>query len=194
MTWVRETQHEERAFDSAAGPFQVPDMAKLLAPIAAQLQYLENASWQVFDARFLENATDRSLVLLGAAVGEPPLGDSEEDFKLRITLKLRAIRSNHGDLDFFELLSLIVGSVWTVEDRPGYVLCTQNSGTPISSSVIFRMLKLTSGDGVLVRCATYEDGTTPMTWGSFDATITGADWSSFDATITGADWAGTRQQ
>jgi len=195
MTWERETEHLEKALDERAGPFQVPETAWLIQPIARQIQELEDAVWQIFDSRFIDLATGDALEILGAIVGEYDDGGTDEDFRLRIRLKLKAIVSQGRQLDYFDLLNLIEGSTWSVQSRPGWALLIQRTGPPMDSATLFRMAKIASADGVLVRFEAYEDEDTDFfTWPSQDGSITGGEWASQDTTIPGDAWPGVRQQ
>lgn len=193
MTWTQNQEHVSEALDHIAGPFQVPDVEALLEVLAEQVQELEGAVWQVYDSRFLENATGRSLEIVGAMSGEEDLGDGEASFKLRIRLKLRAVHSRKRYEDFVELLALIPDTRWRVGEIPGWVIVTQLSGAGVPTSALYRFLQIASADGVLVKLTASESADDPFTWPSFDGTIEGSAWGSFDGTIEGAPWQGVRQ-
>lgn len=190
MTWERETEHEQKALDARAGPWQIQGTANILTPLLRQVQELEDAFWEIFDARFIDLAEDYSLEILGAIVGEAAADETDEDYRLRIRLKLRAINSKRTNRDFLELLSLIPESTWSVSSSPGWVNITQRTGPVMDSSVLFRMASIASADGVLVRLTSYEDEDTDF----FDwpNTELGGEWASEDGTIIGDAWPGVQ--
>ena len=126
--WRRDTPHARLALEAGAGPFQLPDTAKILSPCLDLVQELEDVFWQIFDARFISLASDRSLEILGAIVGESRLGENDEDFRLRIRLKLRALRSTKRAIDFIELLALLETSEFVLQEYAGWVEKTGKGG------------------------------------------------------------------
>ncbi len=59
----------------------------LIASYVQQLQELENAAWDLYRSRFIDEATFAQLDLLGALVGQPRNG--QEDLTYRKYIKLR---------------------------------------------------------------------------------------------------------
>lgn len=195
MTWDQIDDHAGAMLDHMAGPYQIPSVQQLLIPIAEEIQALETLLWQIFAARFVDAATDDALDILGAMVGEPDLGDSDASYRLRISMKLRAVYSLKGSADFWALLQLLVGITWAMQEAAGWVDVTQLSGAlVIEPAALLRFLKIASADGVIVRLASLEgaDAGPSFEFKSADGTIVGSEWDSADHTIAGAKWIGVR--
>ena len=190
--WQRDDKHTLRALENRAGPFQQADTARILSPLTDLMQEVEDVFWGIFEVRFLENATGDALDILGAIVGEQRLDDTEEEYKLRIRLKLRAINSQKKARDFIELLALLEGSTWYLSEAPGWVLVSQVAGPAVNGAHLLRLLEITSADGVIVRLETYGGGDPAdlFFWPSQDGSIDGGAWASQDGTIDGSDWFG----
>lgn len=189
----RETKHAEKALANRAGPYQIPGTANMMTPILEFIQELEDVFWQIFDARVLADATGDALDILGAIVGEDRKDDTEDIFRLRISLALRAIYSKKKRADFLSILGLLEGTAWALWEKPGVAIFVQTEADQAyDSATVFRFLSIASADGVLVRYESFEDetGDDLFTWPSYDGTITGGEWKSYDGTIAGGAWPG----
>lgn len=195
MSWDQVPDHTGRALLNMAGPMQTPSLQLLLIPLGEMLQDLETLFFEILAARVIGSATGNSLAILGSMVGEPVLGDADATYRIRISLKLRAIYSTKDHESFRTLLRLLVGMTWGLQEAAGWVDVTQTSGTlGIAAGALLRFLKIASADGVIVRLASLEEGDAnpAFEWRSADGAIVGSTWRSADGAIAGVGWLGVR--
>lgn len=193
----RVANHVDRGLDKRAGPFQDTTTENVLRPLLEQVQELEDIAWSLFDALFVDNATGDQLRLLGERVGEDPLGDSDEEYRLRIKLKIRASASS-GTLsrDFPDMLALLGNDlVWKLYEISKFIRVELVSGSvSFSAGTLHRILSFAASAGIdvaLTMAADSEANEDLMFFGATDVSIAGANWPSTDTTIAGANWPAT---
>lgn len=190
------TDHEERAKEHVAGPFQAQGLYLLLQPISEEIQAVEDALWAIYNARFLADAEGDALDVLGAALEEPRTGDDDDNYRIRLALKIRANVSKGQSDDIADLLQ-IVGStyVWVVSEIPGWLSVGQGSGEfPFDAGRLSPILKYALADGFFLRlCATPDStlGQDLLWFRSADSAVSGGTWQSADGAVAGDPWPGT---
>ena len=192
MTYFERIEdHTDRALEKRSSAYFVPDVADLLTPLTKQIQELEAVFWQIFDARFVGNATGEALRLLGLLVGAFVTDDGDEGLRLRIRLKVRALLSAGRRSEILRVLDLVVGIDWAITGGEGVVAISQLSGDVLATD-LFRVLSFAVGDGILLQLDTKAENADAFDFGSFDGAIIGGEWDSEDGAITGDPWLTTR--
>lgn len=184
----------QRGLDHRAGPFiEDVNTGHVLEALLAEVQELESSGYAFLQSLYLDNASGDQLRLLGLRVDEEPLDDSDEDYKLRVRLKIRATRSSGRDQDFADLLALLPADLsWRMFESAGWVSIDLVSGTlAFSAAQLHRILSYATSAGRSFRLVypAAGDASDTMTFPSFDATVSGSQWPSYDGAITGTAWA-----
>jgi len=191
---VEDFEVVQRGLDHRAGPFiEDVKVEAILRALLEEVQELEEASHRFLNSLFLDNAEGDQLRLLGLRVDEEPLDDTDEDYKLRIRLKIRATRSSGRDQDFADLLALLPSDLdWSLFETAGWVSIDLEAGTlTFSAGHLHRILSYATAAGRQFRFVFPVAGAAEdtMAFPSFDATITGKPWPSDDGAIAGTEWA-----
>jgi hypothetical protein len=107
---TQDTNHINEALAKLLEQFKrAPVLNGLLKSYAWSIQDLENAVWSVINSRYLANAANAQLDLLGKLVGEGRNGRSDADYRAVIGLRIRANRSQGGAEDLIQLCALALG-------------------------------------------------------------------------------------
>lgn len=126
MLPTQDTNHQSEALAKLIEQFKrAPVLNGLLKSYAWSIQDLENAIWSVINSRFLANAQNAQLDLLGKLVGEGRGGRSDDDYRAIIKLRIRANRSQGGAEDLIQLCAL------AMDAAPGAGLVTYTDGAPM---------------------------------------------------------------
>jgi len=194
VTLAQDFEIVERGLSHRAGPFHVSTVEAVLRPLLEEVQALEDAAQALLSELFLDNATGPRLAFLGARVGEDPLDDTEDDFRLRIRLKIRASRSSGQWRDFTDLLVLVDPVLtWALFEIPAWISVTLATGSvPFDAGRLHRILSYASSGGSFVRLiapADSEDAEDLLYFPSTDGAIAGTNWPSTDGAVSGANWA-----
>lgn len=81
--------------------------AALRDVIAEEFQEVENALWQVYLSRFIDDAFGESLNVLGRIVGEPRNGRDDPSYRVRIRARIRVNQSFGTANDILAVLALL---------------------------------------------------------------------------------------
>lgn len=104
----RITNHFRQGLVKLAPPFWgKPKIAALLQSFLNHTTSLEDAAWDVLEARTLDNADAVRLVVLGKIVGQPNFGWDLETYRAVIRGKIRTNRSRALSDDIIEVVRLI---------------------------------------------------------------------------------------
>lgn len=190
--WQREDEHERKALDHRAGPYQIEDTAAFMIPVLEQIQEAENMLWSVFESRFIDVATGHALGILAAIVGEYAANDGDLGLRLRTKLKLAAIRSLGSNVEVVAFLQLLIGIGFRVSSAPGWAIVTKISGELTSAKALYNLLDVATADGVRVRLETTPEAET-FYWASSNDAGSGAAWPSSTLVVDSLPWNGNVQ-
>jgi hypothetical protein len=119
---VHNTDYLDDGLNKLLGVFQgKPRIASLLKSWLLEAQAVEDAFWDIWFNRLLANntATGDLLRILGALVGQGSEGQTDANFRLLITARIRANRSDGLREDLITITSLLVPSTTIfVKDYP----------------------------------------------------------------------------
>lgn len=108
MTLTYKVTHIQEAFDRLMEQLKsVSAFETVLRILNTQTQELEDAFQALFTQRTLTDAVGEQLDVLGRILGEPRAGFSDDDYRHRLSAKIRILRSSgsaHAILDAFKLL------------------------------------------------------------------------------------------
>jgi hypothetical protein len=111
MALQRNDKHFYEALVRLVGPFWGrPRIAALLQSYIDPIQALENAAWEVIDARHVDTATGVHLDTLGAIVGQPRFTSDDDTYRNVIRAKIAANRSK-GTTDSLIAVVRLAGDV-----------------------------------------------------------------------------------
>lgn len=89
--------------------FRRPTILAMVNSWANEVQAVENAFWQLFTERFLSNATGETLNIWGRIAGEPRNAETDEPYRLRITIRF-AVNRSRGKYDaLYGIAKLAIG-------------------------------------------------------------------------------------
>jgi len=101
--------HSAEVLPTVPAVFQKPLILALLGSYLKQLQDLEDACWQLFTLRFLSVAENEALEKWGRLVGESRNGDSDDFYRVRITIRIAVNRSRGNMADLRKIALLVFG-------------------------------------------------------------------------------------
>ena len=90
-----------------------------LDPISAQVQELEDASWQLLTLRGIGSATGHTLDLLGKIVGEDREGQADPLYRVRIRARLQANLSDGTWDDLHRVMAILLDTAWPLATVSG---------------------------------------------------------------------------
>lgn len=125
-----------------------PRLEALIAAFLEEVQALEDGVWQIFASRFLDDAEGSQLEAIGRLVGQPRIGDDDEEFRLYIKARI-AVNRSHGTADDVMRVAdvLLAGTVWEYEELyPATIIV--DSDKVDHSSAIATLLRLSRSGGV----------------------------------------------
>lgn len=125
------TSHVAQGLDRLIEQYKKkPRIQDFLTAVLAQVQEIEDMLWDVLVKRFIDNATDAQLLMIGRIVGQPnpgydlsdhsPGGGSDK-YRTLIMVKIKVNRSSGRAPQLIEILKLIAGEtseIFYSEDYP----------------------------------------------------------------------------
>lgn len=146
MLPTQDTNHINEALAKLIEQFKrAPVINGLLKSYAWSIQDLENAIWSVINSRYLANAANAQLDLLGKLVGEGRNGRQDDDYRAIIGLRIHANRSQGGAEDLIQLCALALsaapgsGAVFYQDGAPMHWQIDISSAT---TSVVLALVEL----------------------------------------------------
>jgi hypothetical protein len=88
--------------------YQRPKIEALVGALAAPAQDLEDALIQIYTQRWLPVAVGVQLDVLGAIVGQPRLGFTDDFYRLCIQARIRINLSSGGPEELYGVLALVI--------------------------------------------------------------------------------------
>ena len=111
------TDHTDQALGKLISRFQRrPRFAAWVASDVDQVQDIEDAAWIVNAAWDVDTCDETRLRILGAIVGQPPLGTVEQ-YRTYIKARIKINRSRGRIVEILQIARLLLGPV--VYDEPG---------------------------------------------------------------------------
>lgn len=86
-----------------------PRLAELLCIYLDQVQEAENAAWRCATERAVDTAIGAQLTQLGAIIGQPRLGLSDDNYRPLIRARVRANRSEGTPPDLYKVVRAAMG-------------------------------------------------------------------------------------
>lgn len=95
-----------------------PNFQKIVASFVERNQHVEDVSWEMYNARFLDNAADDRLDMIGAVVGESRNGKDDTTYRQYIAARIVINKSDGTADDSLHVLELITpaGSDYDITD------------------------------------------------------------------------------
>jgi hypothetical protein len=123
-------------------------LKKLLTIYLEEIQELEDTNFQVVLSRFLANAEDIQLDVLGALVGELRQGKNDAAFRIWIAARIRLNRSFGRPDDVIECLLLVTPAAFTYEEYSSAFFVVTFSEQPAFPNDITAIVYLAKAIGV----------------------------------------------
>lgn len=108
MTITHNTAHAQAGLALLPSAIPSSGVEKLLVPILDQVQEIENALWDVYFYRQLDNAVDATLDMLGKIVGQLRNGLDDDDYRRYIRARIFSNKSNGTVEDLILIARLIL--------------------------------------------------------------------------------------
>jgi hypothetical protein len=109
MTYARVTDHVARARARLLEQLKyIPGIVTILENFDDQIQAIEDALWQVFSERSLSVAEGEQLNVIGRVLDEPRDGYGDDDYRARLTAKIRVLRSSGSATDLLKIYKLLL--------------------------------------------------------------------------------------
>ncbi len=143
------TDVEARALARVVEQFKhSPRLLAALSAWAGRFQELEDSLWSLFTERWI-SGSGVQLDQLGEIVGQPREGRDDTEYRLWISARVRANRSNgHGD-DTLRILELIASEAdYFVQETPPAAYRVDAVGLGSDPAAIFQILRLAKPAGV----------------------------------------------
>lgn len=86
-------------------------LSALLASYVRVFQGAEDALWDVYIKRLLDNATAAQLDTIGAIVGQPRIGTDDDAYRLFIRTRIRANRSRGRPEDIVQVAAIALSGI-----------------------------------------------------------------------------------
>lgn len=201
MNVVPITDYLQRGLDRLLEQYKgKPVLAAILESWLIQFQQIEDMLLAVKASRMVDTATGYSLAKIARKV-RAPLGDTDEQTRLRIKLEIRARRSNGRAEDLIEIIRIAQqaldpdGSTGYEENYPAGVELRLDVDDPAEihayakraklGGVKLRSLYLGDTSKPAFRFAAYGGGGSPVTSGGFSSTAGGvSDPGTFRGVLT----------
>lgn len=104
-------------------------ISALIQSFVKPLQTLENVLWDVINKRNLENATGKLLDILGALVGQPRDGRSDDEYREAIRLRILILRSTGRIPDLLKIIETAApGSAYRDTPPACFEVVTSSTG------------------------------------------------------------------
>lgn len=105
------TDHEDRALARLIQQLKgKPRLEGLLRAFVSEVQAVEDALWQVFDQRLLDNAVGAQLDLLGRVVGRERAGMDDDSYRTHLRVQIRLNLGSGTARDVLETFALLVNA------------------------------------------------------------------------------------
>jgi len=184
-TYELETDHAGKLIEQLTSFFRDgPRNQALMRALGAQVQELEQATWDVFNAFDLDTATGHRLDLLGKIVGEGRSDRSDTDYRAAIRVRALINRSN-GKLPELLTIAGLLASAATIHARetyPATISIDFDDHGAVKWALIVRLLTQAKGGGIRLLATT---GYGEFAVGSEDGTPAGGVIGSEDGTPAG---------
>jgi hypothetical protein len=181
------TDHEDRALARLIQQLKgKPRLAGLLRAFVSEVQAIEDALWQVFDQRLLDNAVGAQLDLLGRIVGREREGMADDSYRTHLRVQIRLNLGSGTARDVLETFALLVAGarLELVEQYPAAFALRVHEALPVDVADAATILQAAKAAGVralleYALCPDSEafttDGSGPgLGWGdATDATVGG---------------------
>lgn len=94
---------------------EVQTLVELLRDVGGSVQAIEDAFWQLYTERSLDDATGAQLDNLGTLVGQPRNGYGDADYRTHLRARVKANRSSGNPDAILEILRLVVPAPTTLD-------------------------------------------------------------------------------
>lgn len=171
MTTTKKTTHDEEALALLLEQLKnKPQLEALLSIYIAQVQDIENVLDDVLQLRWIDNATNDQLDVLGSLVGVAREGRVDDAYRVRIKAQIRANYASGIAQDFYDVFTILLGtdSSTKLTDYPPAAFIAEvgnGGGEGLSSDEafevvsIFRRLRGAGIDGQIIYSLENDDNT-----------------------------------
>lgn len=185
MSFTREREHVEKALARVVEQFKTsPRLNALLSLFAERDQLVDDQFWELYTERWVDTATGVQLDALGGIVGQEREGRDDATFRLWISARVVANRSNGHPDDTLRILELIsAGADYSLEETPPAAYLVNTSDLSIDPQSIFNLLTLAKPAGVRMNLTYNPDADLAFTFSDIpDETTAGDDDKGFGDT------------
>lgn len=188
------TDHVEQAKERLAGRDKTPNTEAFIGILTGQIQDAEDAWWQLYAERGVNDAVGAQLDDIGVIVGQPRDGASDDDYRRFLSARIAANNSEGTLNDFIKVArSIINDASLTVRLEPQYpaalvVYIEGGSITAGTADILIEFLKDTRSGGIKIQ-AHHHIGAEPDTFetGSVTDLTFGPPPGSFTLEVTSTD-------
>jgi hypothetical protein len=153
MTLEHVSDHYDRAYVRLLEQYKdKPRFAALLKSYLDQIQELEDATWDVVEAHYVDTADLTRLKVLGRIVGQVYRGELVEDFRVMVRARIRINRSHGKQVDIIEVAQLLLDGIDLSyeEHYPASILLRVEEEFPagVSPTLVAELLREAKAAGV----------------------------------------------
>lgn len=121
------TDHSDRALARLRSQYQgKPKIAALVAALVDEVQEFDDALWDLYLGRMLDDATGAQLASIGFVVGEPNAGRPDDDYRRFIRARIKTNRSNGLPEELLAIARLVIddetAELWLEPQHPASVV------------------------------------------------------------------------
>lgn len=129
--------------------FEKPRLEALIASYLEEVQLLEDAIWQVIDGRMLDEAVGHQLDVLGKLVGQPRVGDTDDEFRVYIQARIAANRSDGTAPDVMRVAETLLSELdWHYRELFPASIVVEAFGVPKLARTIAELIRSSRLAGV----------------------------------------------
>jgi hypothetical protein len=145
------TTHETDGVARLTDRMRKPKLSALLAAWLAEVQEIEQASWDQLTRRSPETAQGAVLDVLGKLVGQSRQGLPDDRYRIWISGRVLANRSSGKTEQLLAIATKLCGDVWHEEQYPAaFTIHAQEPIPGIGGQEVAKLLRLAKAAGVMM--------------------------------------------
>lgn len=154
MIVTRIDNHIEIARDNLLAQYKdAPNLGSILDSFIKQVQDLENASWDLFEGRWVDSAQGQTLDDFGTIVGQERLGFDDDFYKILLYAKIGE-NVSQGEttrvVDVYKIITRATRAELQEHYPAGVMLLSDGEINPITANFIWERLQRVVGAGIRV--------------------------------------------
>ncbi len=150
--YVYNSQHAEQAINNLIEFFRKPRNSEMMRIVGGQIQDIEDAAWQLYNAFDVDTATGVTLDLLGGVVGERRDNRLDPDYRAAVRARILVNLSNGRIEDMLAVLAALIPNNTGILVQEFYPAAIRfdvfDSFSGASAETVARMLRQAKPAGV----------------------------------------------